>query len=128
MKVNPNPGLLFETLQEVYELERGQVLEAKASTRDLSPISAPSHGEPAVVDAMAARLESIASRALNGEFEDERSLQTSVIEVVMEEKLKTSNAGVRDQVVDLLCDDPEFMRRVETMLINAVKDIARRST
>jgi TusA-related sulfurtransferase len=125
MKINPNAGLLFERLQEVYELERGQVLEVKTDAEPVASPSAPQKIETPV-DPTAARLETIAARALKGEFEDVRTLQTSVIEVVMEEKLKTANTSVRDQVVELLCDDPEFTRHIENMLTIAVKDIARR--
>lgn len=125
MRINPNAGLLFERLQEVYELERGQVLEAKTDAEPVASPSAPQKIETPVAPT-AARLETIAARALKGEFEDVRTLQTSVIEVVMEERLKTANTSVRDQVVDLLCDDPEFTRHIENMLTIAVKDIARR--
>lgn len=114
---------MLDRLQEVYAAEREQV-ESKGGSRT-EPANVVERREK-VLSPTAAGLESIATQVLKGELQDEREVRGAVVDVVMESKWKNLDPSQVDAVKVLLVDDPEFGRRVEDMLILAVRELAQR--
>jgi len=123
MKIQSPPAPMLERLQEVYSTEREQV-ESKGGSKT-EPAASAERPEK-VLSPTAAGLESIAVRVLKKEFLEEKEIRAAVIDVVMESKWKALEQSQIAEVKEILLDDPEFSRRVEDMLILAVRELAQR--
>lgn len=125
---------LFSRMEQARDAEVGEAGKASAEPVEKSalaaPNSAPAQASGELEGALQGQLLEAAASALRGEFSSENELRGHIIELILAERYAPAvgpaeRREITQSLQILLNEDPQFIRQVDQMLLNAARLLAR---